>query len=168
MAMISKLFNQSQNATAKTACYGAIIISVITFSCIILKLISLTLAMEIGATAMGLLASITCLHLIYHEHESWYQKENESKQALIAQIYRHYANLPPKKILREYIEHTLENHSSAQIRLDIIAFYRQDNDALDALIEPLLQQQMETRVLENLGLSWGNIHISYPTQKSKT
>lgn len=160
--------NQShslQSFALKKACLVAVFISVIIFSCVILKLIEMPLAIEIGATAMGILASITCLRLMYQEHESWHQKETESKKALLTHICHRYASLPPKKVLNKYLEQTLENHSSPQIRLDTIAYYRKNTQALDALMEQMHQQQMETNVLENLGLRWSKKNTRHPTYK---
>lgn len=141
-SMIKKLF------------WGSLLICILSTSAYFAGVISLSQSIEIGVSSIAVLISLVCTRRIYQEHQACYQKELALKQALIEQISDNFPQFHEQDCVIKYIEQNIENQSNAQTRIKTFQRYQQDNKALTHLVESLMQEQDDLKVLEALGLRW--------------
>lgn len=134
--------------------WSTILICTLGAVAMMLNLLSLSQAIEIGISILAVMISFICTRHLYLEHQHCYQKEQALKRALMDQISDRFPQLHKKDCIAEYIEQTIESHSNAQIRIETLLHYQKDNKALVHYIERLMQEQEDLKVLENLGLRW--------------
>lgn len=112
--------------------------------------------LEAMTAFLACIISIGCFLYIYMEHHRWIEAEHTLSENVIQALLAEYTHIPNSKTIARYLNQTLEQQSSPELRLNTLKGLHENKKLQKAFIQEMQAIEAEHDVLETLGLNWQN------------